>query len=1063
MFKISRPATKDIYPRNRLFKHLEKMRQSPVIWVSSPAGSGKTFLISSYIEHLGIPCIWYQLDKGDADIATFFYYLGQAVMKTAPSKRKSLPLLTPEYLQGGESTFTLRYFEELYRRLKPPFFIVFDNYQDVPLKSPFHEVMLSVLSHIPEGVNVIVISRGDIPDTLIRLKAHGCINSLHWEEIRFTEEESREIIISRTKNLCSEETTQHLYTLSDGWIAGLILLSEAIKKEKAEPRFQEKYTFEEIFTYFAQEIFEHLDQKTQDFFLATALLPKMTVRMAEELTGDNTSGDMLHAMNRNNYFTAKQISSGNAYYEYHPLYREFLLSRARTMLPPQTLTSLHRRAAILLEKEGQTESAISLLKDIADWEGMIGIIMFHAPEMLKQGRHVPLQEWLDSLPAKVLEPDPWLSYWKGMSLLPFSPLCAKNFCEQAFAGFQSANHLMGSILAASGVLNAIAYGYDDCKAFEYWYAILNDLAAGIEKFPDEEGEALLIASMVVAIRGGDISHPDAEIWGERALAIKETSTTINSKIQALCYLFWHQLNNKGVNDVLPLFRLLQRLSRSRHAQSASKIIICFAEVMYHGMSGRHDELLGAVKKGLELSETTGIHIMDMWFHSALPISFLNVMDHKNAYVCFDKVESLVESWPKLTQCLHNGQVARAALIRNDLHEAIHYGKMALDLAQVTGSKYSLAASQLILASICHRLMRHDEALQHLENGHRYAEATNNRSLLIMSLLIKAQVSFDSGEETRGMQLLHYSLILAREGGYVYAVLDDPFITVHMCEKALAAGIEIEYVQEIIRRRGLIPDKPPLHIENWPWALKIHTLGRFEVIVNGTSSQFELKSQKKPLQLLKALIALGGNEVRGDEIADILWPDAEGDMAHHSFENILYRLRKLLGCHEALQLKEGRLTLDPCHCWVDTRAFERLLRQADELNQQGQKGCSLDLMEKAAELYRGDFLAADIKESWPKPLAERLKIKNLKNILRISDYLAADGQWERAAGYYEQYLQSTQGSEDIYRKLMLCYKKLGRHSEAVLIYQQCRKALSTALGTAPSPETEAIYRSLLSDR
>jgi DNA-binding SARP family transcriptional activator len=261
---------------------------------------------------------------------------------------------------------------------------------------------------------------------------------------------------------------------------------------------------------------------------------------------------------------------------------------------------------------------------------------------------------------------------------------------------------------------------------------------------------------------------------------------------------------------------------------------------------------------------------------------------------------------------------------------------------------------------------------------------------------------------------------------------------------------------------LIPDKPPLHIENWPWTLKIHTLGRFEVILNGTSSQFELKSQKKPLLLLKALIALGGNEVRGDVIADILWPDAEGDMAHHSFENILYRLRKLLGCHEALQLKEGRLTLDSCYCWVDAWAFERLLKQADELNQQGQKDCSLDLMEKAAELYRGDFLAGDIKESWPKPLAERLKRKNLKNILRLGDYLAADGRWERAAGYYERYLQSARGSENIYRKLMLCYKKLGRHSEAVLIYQQCRKALAAVLGVAPSPETEAIFNSLLSD-
>jgi ATP/maltotriose-dependent transcriptional regulator MalT len=51
------------------------MRERPVIWIAGPAGCGKTTLVSSYLEARGIPCLWDQIDQGDADPATFFYYL----------------------------------------------------------------------------------------------------------------------------------------------------------------------------------------------------------------------------------------------------------------------------------------------------------------------------------------------------------------------------------------------------------------------------------------------------------------------------------------------------------------------------------------------------------------------------------------------------------------------------------------------------------------------------------------------------------------------------------------------------------------------------------------------------------------------------------------------------------------------------------------------------------------------------------------------------------------------------------------------------------------------------
>ncbi|MBM4330940.1 MAG: hypothetical protein FJ117_06875 [Deltaproteobacteria bacterium] len=201
--KITRPIVTEVFPRVRLFKLLDASRQRPVIWIAGPPGSGKTALVSSYLDARKLPCLWYQVDPGDAHPATFFYYLGQAAQRASPRKRKPLPLLTPEYLEGI-STFTLRYFEELYSRLNLPkphlnppipplqkggkgrFILVFDNYHEVPADSSLHEVILNGLSRIPEGINVILISRSDPPPALIRLRENHFTRGGRWVGCRIS-------------------------------------------------------------------------------------------------------------------------------------------------------------------------------------------------------------------------------------------------------------------------------------------------------------------------------------------------------------------------------------------------------------------------------------------------------------------------------------------------------------------------------------------------------------------------------------------------------------------------------------------------------------------------------------------------------------------------------------------------------------------------------------------------------------------------------------------------------------------------------------------------------------
>jgi ATP/maltotriose-dependent transcriptional regulator MalT len=354
--KITRPVLDGVFPRKRLFQLLERGRQKPILWVSGLPGCGKTTLVVSYLASRGDPCLWYQVDEGDHDIASFFYYMGLAAQRASPRKRKPLPFLTPEYLPGLP-TFTKRYFENLYGRLNPGSVVVFDNYQNVPPESQFHEVIREGLSCLPDGINAFLISRSDPP---------------------LTSEETKGIACLRGRKRQTVEAIRHLHEATNGWAAGLVLMLERTDTREVDQQLLTNLTHREIFDYFESEIFNRTGRSLRQFLVKTAFLPNMTAMEAEKLTGQRRTAQLLSYISRNNYFLVEHPHT-EPVYQYHPLFQEFLLSRARDILGEKDAHALKQLAAALLEEAGRKEDAADLFCDIGDHESLTRLILANAP------------------------------------------------------------------------------------------------------------------------------------------------------------------------------------------------------------------------------------------------------------------------------------------------------------------------------------------------------------------------------------------------------------------------------------------------------------------------------------------------------------------------------------------------------------------------------------------------------------------------------------------------------------------------------------------------------------
>jgi len=431
--KVTRPLLSGTVPRRRLFSLLDRGREGAIVWVDGPPGCGKTTLVSGYLEARKLPCLWYDLDRGDADPATFFLHLAAAVRMAAPRIRRSMPSLTPENLPDVPS-FSRRYFQELFTRLPANAVLVLDNFHRVPDGSPFHDVIREGLSRLPPGTSAIVISRSKIPPALAGLRAVRPLRFLHWNDLRLTLEEAGAIIRKRGGKSPAPAAVQQLQKSADGWAAGLVLLLARTPAEETGTHSLRHEAPYEIFEYFGEEIFRRQSPGIRNFLMRSAFLPAMTGDATSRLTGREGAGEVLSWLHRNNYFTEKHPAL-EPVYRYHGLFRKFLLERAREAYPPEEMSRLYREAAGILAESGQADEAAALFHASGDLEGLRGLIQAEAVNLLRQGRGHTLQGWLESIPAGEREADPWLLYWMGSCRFPRARNCSSRCCTGYWTGW----------------------------------------------------------------------------------------------------------------------------------------------------------------------------------------------------------------------------------------------------------------------------------------------------------------------------------------------------------------------------------------------------------------------------------------------------------------------------------------------------------------------------------------------------------------------------------------------------------------------------------------------------
>jgi len=1050
-----------VLTRARLFRVLDRARTRPLTWITAPAGFGKTTLVASYLKARRRPVCWYRLDGGDADPSTFFHYLSLAAQSLAPKFRRPLPVLTPEYALGVP-TFTRRFFRELCGRLPRRCVLVLDNYQEVPSASGLHQLLPHAIQELPEHVSVLVMSRQDPPPSMVTVQSGQAMTVVGADSLSLSRAEAKAIVQLHWKRKVDgtlRAFVDEAYRRVGGWAAGLMLMVEQAKADRMVSGSGIDDTSETIFRYLAGEVMERLSPEVQQLLMKTSVLSDINLRSAEALTGLSNAGDILAFLHRSRYFTERRQGTEPSY-RYHPLFRDFLLHRARVELGTAHLQALQRNAAELLIKEARIEDAVLSLQAAEDWEGVTQVILGHAQELVATGRIQTLEAWIQSVPERIRVHNPWLMFWLASTKVSFDPDQAYVLFDQSLVEFRGQGDRMGALLSWCGAIRAVLIRWAGLGRITKLLEIFPTIHPDGASYPSVEVEAHVADCMAGAIMQTRPDRDDARDWLDRAVSLSEhlpPAVQTGSRYFMEIYYIWF-------GDFSAAKASLEQFSRLRESKQWNPVTTIFFHATSATFAWLHSELdlcRMHIGKARELANQSGLHLWDGLIISQGVAGELLAGNLPAA-------EALLKEGDAATQRL--GGIHRAhflhlvcwyKLLRGDFLEAWTQMQQSLNLLSTEGGHmFGEAAHAIVAAHILRELGRVPEAMQCLGQVIQTAQRMQSDLLRFGAWILTAQLAFDRNDEAEGLEALRNALKIGEARGLMQYPGCQPDMMAALCARALNAGIQVPFVQRMIQKHRYLGPPEARLVETWPWPIKIYTLGRFEVLINGQPLGKNRKTPHRLIELLTTLITYGGAPVSPARLMDTLWPDADGDQAQENLKKSIARLRQLLIVDDVIRWQDGEISLNGLRCWVDVWVFEAYSKEADSRGVTGVMTHDGPEAKVAMALYRGPFLGWNEIASWAGSYRERVRGEFTRVFMRREKVMAGS-QREQLMAELARAIDVDPVAEPLYHQLIPLLVATNRHAEAAAYYDRCRTELARWASRSVSAELQSVAQTIRS--
>lgn len=406
--KLSRPVRLDhTVVRERLLAKLSGANNFRLALVTSPAGYGKTTLISQWASgktDLG----WYSLDEGDNQQERFASYLIAAIQQATNGHCVTSEVMVQKRQYASLSSLFSQLFIEL-AEWHRPLYLVIDDYHLIT-NPVIHESMRFFLRHQPENLTLVILSRNLPQLGIANLRVRDQLLEVGSQQLSFTHQEAKQFFDCRLKSPIEVAESSRLCDDVAGWATALQLIALSARHNNSSTQQSARrlsgINASHLSDYLVDEVLDSVDQSTRQFLLKSSLLRSMNDALIVRVTGEDNGQMRLEEIERQGLFLQRMDDSGE-WFSYHPLFGSFLRQRCQWELATE-LPDIHRAAAESWMAQGFPSEAIHHALAAGDAHMLRDILLNHAWSLFNHSELALLEESLRALPWDSLLENPRL-------------------------------------------------------------------------------------------------------------------------------------------------------------------------------------------------------------------------------------------------------------------------------------------------------------------------------------------------------------------------------------------------------------------------------------------------------------------------------------------------------------------------------------------------------------------------------------------------------------------------------------------------------------------------------
>lgn len=326
--KLAAPRQRaDMMSRARLLERLRVARQRKLILVTGPAGYGKSSLAGAWRMELmgqGADVAWLTLNRDDDEFAQFAAYVAKALGECGVSA-DALGLVQRGGGPDAGEVFAIALVNALARHGREVH-LVLDDFQHIA-DAAILRLVEQLLEFAPASFHLCLVTRKRPPLSLARLRVSDEIGEIDVADLRFSLDETAAYLQARVGPL-SRSQIRGIYTLTDGWIAALLLVALALARHPDVDEFlrlrpASLRSFNEILD---GEVLARLSPVELEVLTHAAACRRFNGALCAQLSGHADAAEVLARLYQDNLFLI-EIDGGDRHrwYRFHPLLRQRLL------------------------------------------------------------------------------------------------------------------------------------------------------------------------------------------------------------------------------------------------------------------------------------------------------------------------------------------------------------------------------------------------------------------------------------------------------------------------------------------------------------------------------------------------------------------------------------------------------------------------------------------------------------------------------------------------------------------------------------------------------------------